>query len=138
MILIMTMVLSVVLSVVLSMVLFEITVLVITLPVAVVVPLMITTIPCVILVPATLVHSVQLMPAVNGLLTVSAIPGDCVVESGLRPFRALLALCPIVRLRTRHRDKQQKHTQRCGSDQRFSESGVISPCVHRFPPVTNV
>jgi len=35
---------------------------------------------------------------------------DGVVESGLRPFNPLLALCPVVRLRAWHRDEQHKDT----------------------------
>jgi hypothetical protein len=85
-------------------------------------------------VPTILSLSVQLMPPVNRLLTVSAKPAHRVVESGLRPFNALLALSPIVRLRARHGDKQQEYTQGCGGDQGFSESGVISLCIHRSPP----
>ena len=111
-------------------------VLIITFPVALIVPSMVlNTPPSVIPVPATLALGVQFMPSVNGLPAVSAIPVDRLVEPGLRPFYVPLALLPSVRLRTRHRDEQQKHTQHRASDQGFSESFVISPCVHGFPPV---
>jgi hypothetical protein len=100
-------------------------------PVAVVVPLMVVNIPPgVVFAPATLALGVQITPPVIRLPAVHAMPVNRLVESDLRPFNALLALCPIIRVRTRHPGKQQQHTQHCGSDRRFSESCVISLWVH--------
>ncbi|MFI5107884.1 MAG: hypothetical protein ACHP78_03450 [Terriglobales bacterium] len=86
-----------------------ITVVIITIPVAVVVPLMFTgSPPRMIAVPAMLALSVEITSPVIRLPAGRAMPADGVVESGLRPFNSLLALSPIVRMRTWHRDKQRK------------------------------
>jgi len=94
--------------------------LIITFPIAFGVPLMVApTPPSVVLVPALLAREDQVLSPVICLRTSHTVLADCLIEFELRIFHPLLAPCPIVRLRTRHRYEQQKHSQRCGSDQRF-------------------
>jgi hypothetical protein len=86
-------------------------VMIITIPVAVGVPLMVTgTPPCLMPIPATLALSDQITSPVIRLPAGRAVAADGVVESSLRSFNPLLALCPLVRLRTWHCDKQRKDT----------------------------
>jgi len=84
----------------------------VTIPVAFAMPLMFVTVPpSVMLVPTALPLGSQVTPPVIRLPAELAMLADRAIEFGLRLLNSLLALCPIVRMHTRHCHKQPKHAE---------------------------
>ena len=82
---------------------------IITIPVALGVPLMVAVAPpCMMQSPAALALSVQIASPVIRLVAKRSVFADRVVESDLCPFNALLALCSFIGLRAWRRHKQRK------------------------------